>query len=381
MRLLTAGLEGFRNLAEAALEFSPTVNLFHGANGQGKTNLIEALCFPALGRSHRGARDEELIGFDQPRAQVSLVAADEEGRPLRLGYALERGGGRRMVLDGQPVARRVDLVGRLLVVVFDPPAVALASGAPELRRRFADQGLCAVSRAYLEDLQGYVRALRQKGQLLREMRRGGGWAGAGASTWRELAAWNRELARRAAPLCESRSAYARALAPAAAAAYGAIGGGTSSLEIGYKPGLEACRGGGFGKDLQAEILAEFDYIGEVEARRGRPLAGPHLDDFEILLAGVSLRKYGSQGELRSAAIALKLAQAEVIHSQKNVRPVLFFDDIFSELDPERARRLQQMCSAEHQLLIATARRDDVSGWRPEGLKVWRVRAGRIEAMA
>ena len=111
------------------------------------------------------------------------------------------------------------------------------------------------------------------------------------------------------------------------------------------------------------------------------MAGPHLDDFEILLAGISLRKYGSQGELRSAAIALKLAQAEVIHSQKNVRPVLFFDDIFSELDPERARRLQQMCSAEHQLLIATARRDDVSGWRPEGLKVWRVRAGRIEAMA
>ena len=354
MRLLEAALEDFRNFGAARLAFSPGVNVFLGGNGQGKSNLLEALNYVALGRSHRGARDEDLVRFGAAGAHLHLTTADETGSRITFECGIARGGERRLRLDGEPVERRADLVDR---------------------RRFADQGLSTLDRAYLEHLQAYHRALRQKASLLRDQR----WPG-GRPAGRvldELDAWNRELATHAAPLCAGRAAYASRLEPLAAAAYAELDPESPPLSVGYRPSLAACRAGPEEAELGREIRAEFDYIGEKEMRRGRPLAGPHLDDFEILLGGVSLRGFGSQGETRSAALALKLAHGELIFQQRHVRPVLFFDDVFSELDKGRARRLQEKCAAAHQLLIATARADDVAGWRPAELSAWMITAGRL----
>ena len=127
--------------------------------------------------------------------------------------------------------------------------------------------------------------------------------------------------------------------------------------------------------LEAEIFDEIDYIVGLEMQRGRPLKGPQLDDFEVSASGLDLRVYGSQGETRTAAISLILARSDVLFARRQVRPVLFFDDIFSELDRERTRRLQEMAARLHQVFIATARRDDVTGWRPAEMKVWQVVSG------
>jgi len=132
-------------------------------------------------------------------------------------------------------------------------------------------------------------------------------------------------------------------------------------------------------ELAGAIFDEFDYIMDTEIRRGRPLTGPQFDDFGIALEGVDLRTYGSQGQTRTAAIAMILARSDVLFGQRRMRPVLFFDDIFSELDRERTRRLQEMSSREHQVFIASARSDDITGWRPEGLRAWRVADGRFSA--
>ena len=118
-----------------------------------------------------------------------------------------------------------------------------------------------------------------------------------------------------------------------------------------------------------------------EMRRGRPRAGPQLDDFEVLLDGVDLRVYGSQGETRSAAIAMILARSDVLFEKRKTRPVLFFDDIFSELDRDRTHRLQELSSRDHQVFVATARRDDVAGWSPDEMKAWNVHEGGITEAA
>ena len=377
MRLREASLLDFRNLSEVQLSFSPGVNLLLGGNGQGKTNLLEALNYPALGRSYRGARDEELIRFGAAAAHLSLDAEIDGGRTVRFDVGLERDGGRRLRVDGEPVRRKADLVGLLATVVFDPQTVGLVRDGPEARRRFLDQGLSMVDPDYRAHLQSVQRALRQKGRLLRDARRG---FQAPDAAREELRAWNRELAAHAAPVCLARLRYAAELEPAAGEAYTGISGAQGRLSLAYRPQLEGFREGLGTEQLQREFLAEFDYIVGDEMRRGRCLAGPQLDDLEILLEGVVMRSFGSQGETRSAAVALKLAQGEVVRQRRHVHPILFFDDIFSELDGERSRRLQERTTERHQVFIATARNDDVAGWEPRGLRRWRVSAGGISEL-
>ena len=397
MKILSARWTGFRNLADQEVVFSPGVNLLLGQNGQGKTNVLEALNFLALGRSHRGARTEEMIRFGSDTLHVTLEVADEREAAHRFEFGLDRSGSRRFRLDGEVIGRRSELVGRLATVFFWPESVELVRGGPELRRRFADQGLAGLDGDYLRSLAAYQRALRQKSHLLRDLRRG---RRSLASAEQELVAWNRDLARHAVPLGCGRADWAATLAPWAAAGYDDLSGQAAALAFEYRPRLKPLTGlpgAASAADrsvrpaadhppaasdadkvhFQAEILAEFDYIGPEEARRGRPLTGLQFDDFDVRLGDRDLRVYGSQGETRTAAIALILAQSDVVYQRRRVRPVLFLDDIFSELDRERARRLQERCARDHQIFIASARADDVAGWSPQDRRQWRVEDGRL----
>lgn len=375
MRLLDARLSGFRNLAEARLDFSPGVNLFLGANGQGKSNLLEALNYPALGRSFRGAADRELVNFEAEAARLEIGAEDEEGVETRFACGLGRDGARRLELDGETLSGKRELVGRLTTVVYDPQTVELVRGGPVNRRRFLDSGLSVLDPDYFRHLQDYGRAWRQKMALLRDLR---GLRRVDPERRGDLEIWNREMARHAAPLLLARLGYLRELAMSATSLHRTFTGRETELELVYSQSVESGQKDPSKGDLMREISGFFDYILEDEIRRGRSLAGPHADDVIIRLDGRPLRTYGSQGETRSAAIALKLAQGDLVHQRRRVRPVLFFDDIFSELDKDRSRRLQDMTARDHQVFIATARPEDVEGWHPDRTRRWSVSAGRIE---
>jgi DNA replication and repair protein RecF len=380
LRIVSASVDGFRNLETADFTFSPRVNLVLGRNGEGKTNLLEALNWFALGRSHRGARSEELIGFDHDHLHVSLAVEEESGAVVQCEYGLNRAGGRRLRIDGEALRRASDLLGRLSTVFFNPDSIRLVRGGPERRRRFVDQGWAEIDPVFLGHLVSFQRSLKQKTGLLRDLRRG---LLNPAETRRELVAWNRELADHASAVCLGRRRYADLLTPLADTSHKELLDSDLELNFSYRPNFSAAAERFADgpetevskQDLQRDILAELDYIMESEIRRGRPLAGPQLDDFKVVLSGVDLRVYGSQGETRSAAIALILARSEVLFRQRRIRPVLFFDDIFSELDRERTRRLQEMAAHLHQVFIATARRDDIADWEPAGLKAWRVTGG------
>jgi DNA replication and repair protein RecF len=202
----------------------------------------------------------------------------------------------------------------------------------------------------------------------------------------ELEAWNEKLARLAAHVCLGRARYAVRLAPPATTAYNRLTNRAEDLELVYLPKLNSVaenldqreKNDWSIGDLEQEIQAEFAYIGQVEVRRGRPLTGPQLDDCEVRLARRDLRTYGSQGETRTAALSLILAQSEIVHEQRRVRPILFFDDIFSELDRKRAQKLREMTAEDHQVFIASAREDDVAGWQPQGLRKWEVAGGKMD---
>lgn len=380
MRIVSAAWNGFRNLESTELEFSPRVNLVLGRNGMGKTNLFEALNFLALGRSPTGGKTEEIINFAADDLHVKMVVEDEAGQEALFEFGLDRQGGRRFRIDGDLVTRRADLVGRLATVLFTPESIQLVRGGPLNRRRFVDQGQAEIDPLYLASLTAFQRTLKQKNGLLKEMRRGSVPRPVALD---ELKAWNRELASHAAVICQGRDQYARQISPHAAACHQELTNNKKSFEIVYSPGLECARRNLENKaskeDFSAEILAEFDYIIQDEIRRGRPLAGPQLDDFEVRLAGLDLRVFGSQGETRTAAVSIILARGETLFERRQIRPVLFFDDIFSELDRERTRRLQEMASRLHQVFIASARLDDVEGWRPTDRKAWRVTEGRFTA--
>lgn len=386
MRILSANISGFRNLKESSFTFSPRVNLVLGRNGEGKTNLLEALNYLALGRSHRGSRSEEMIAFAGDALHVALEVEEDSGSVLNCEFGLDREQGRRFRIDGALVQRRADLVGRLVTVFFNPDSISLVRGAPQLRRQFVDQGLAELDGLFLTHLTAFQRTLRQKTGLLRDLKLHRVEHG---QARRELSAWNRELADHAAAVYAGRAEYATLLNPFAGLNHKSLTDNELKLDFIYRPRLE-CVAKKLREDpekpllktdLEGEIFTEIDYIMDSEIRRGRPLAGPQLDDFEVTAGGVDLRVYGSQGETRTAAIAMILARSDVLYQKRKIRPVLFFDDIFSELDTDRAGRLQEMSSSRHQVFVATARAEDIAGWQPAELKTWNVQGGAFREAA
>jgi DNA replication and repair protein RecF len=366
----------YRNLSDVSLEFSPKINIFLGRNGQGKTNLLEALSYLAMGRSHRGAKDRELIRFGSDHLHLKVEGRDREGEDFTLEAALTTQGKKRIKIDGSTITRNAELVGRLSAVLFHPDEIALAKGGPEHRRRFLDLTLSVVASSYFQNLIGYRRALAQKNRLLKDRQ---------LVSERELEVWDAELVQYGTPVILLRRQLLSALEGACQRAYSALAPDGGRLKMELTPSFRPLQSLKDQDDESAFWRKEFlRALGEGRARERRlgfAQIGPHRDRLELRLSGRALRRFGSQGEMRSAAIALKLGQAALIFERTKKRPVVLLDDIFSELDQQRTRALQSLLHHEHQLFIATARLDDVVGMRDwEGLKVWLVRQGELEAV-
>ncbi len=371
MRVERVKLNNFRNLREMSVDVSPRINILLGRNGQGKTNFLEALSYLALGRSFRTSRDRELIQFHQDFSLVRIDGRDGQNEPFRLDVSLTREGKKKIRVDGTLIERHADLVGHLSVVRFDPDEVELAKGSPDHRRRFLDYTLSLCSSEYFRTLLEYRRAVAQKNRLLKSR---------SPVPDVELDVWDSELVRCGVPLLVARANTLAELEDHARDAY------TELAPDGGRLGLEISGTIPVGDPSDPNRTAE-SFAVALEGSRARErmmrhsLVGPHRDRLEVVLGGRSLRAYGSQGENRTASIALKLAQGELLYERTQERPVVVLDDIFSELDRVRTEALQHRLQREHQLFIATARIDHVlalDGW--EDLRVWVVREGELIAV-
>jgi DNA replication and repair protein RecF len=352
-------LRNHRNYAHLDISMEPGVNVFLGANGQGKTNLLEAVAMLALSASPRARRDVELVG---PVAAASRIEAEVEssGRRMELTITLNMEGERAhrtIEVDGAR-RRAVDLPGHFRVTLFWPDDLGLVKAGPEQRRRFLNQLLVQVEPGYARALSGLRRILEQRNSLLKRMAAGEEAAG-------ELEVWNSELVRVGSEVVAARAAAVREIAPDAARCHAEIGGG-ERLEVEYL---------GPPDDMAAAV---HNSVAE-DIRRGATSVGPHRDDVRVLLDGQDARSYSSQGQQRTAVVSLKLAEAELVARRTGERPVLLLDDVLSELDLARRGALLRHVGNGGQVVITSV---DVGPFPPDliaGASVWSVDAGRVMA--
>ena len=358
MRLSRLEVTDLRNIAHAVLEPSPELTVLCGANGQGKTNLLESIWLLTGGKSFRGAKDAELIRRETPFGvlEADFVAGDRE-QTLRLtvGSQGTQRPGRTARLNGVDRGRAASIAGTFTAVVFDPNHLSLVKGGPEGRRRFIDSALCQLYPGYLAALRRYSRVVAQKNALLKAYD-----ITPGADT--VLETFNESLIRYGGDVMARRAEYLRQLAPVAAANYRDISRGAEVLEICYQP---CCPLGSLADKLEAMKNAEL--------RAGFCLAGPHREDIEILIDGQPGRIYGSQGQQRSAVLSMKLAEASVAGEVLGEHPVMLLDDVLSELDEGRQAYLLTRIE-DKQTFVTTC--DSAAFARTNG-KLFLVEGGKV----
>ena len=355
MKIHTISFTDFRNLQDNTHELAGGLNILYGDNAQGKTNFLEAAYVCATGRSQRGAPDREMIRFGHKEAYAGVTTDDGS----RINVRLSRDGKKRAVINGAPVRRLGDLFGNLLTVVFSPEDLKLIKSGPGERRRFMDIELCQINRAYYLELQQYYRALRQRNNLLRDLRR----RGAAAET---LPVWDRQLAEYGRRIYNSRAAFLELLNPIASEIHSRITAQKETLSIRYAPNAQP--------SALEEMLTKNR---EKDIAQGSTSVGIHRDDLIFSINGADCRSYGSQGQQRTASLSAKLAEVRFIRKHKRHDPVLLLDDVLSELDGDRQRFL--LDSIEHiQILMTCTGVEDILRSPPEGAKIMRVTNGMIK---
>ncbi len=408
MRLTHLSLTGFRNYTRLELDLPPGLTVLQGANAQGKTNLLEAIHLLATGRSPRTAAERELINWlalESPLPYARLAGevtrtpqlaavpgqapASGLSEQLELVLMLVRNGTnsngvsvRKQVRINGAARRALDLIGRLRVVLFLPEDVSLVAGAPAERRRYLDIALCQIDPVYCRALAEYAKGLAQRNALLKRLRDEGGDA-------RQLDFWDGVMAQNGATLLRRRAQAIATLARLAAERHRALTQGAERLKLTYLPSPDPQRlfSGQRPADETGEAYAEMA-AGEIAERlkaqlrttrprdiaSGTSLLGPHRDDMGFSVAGRDLRLYGSRGQQRTAALALKLAEVQMMRAETGDSPLLLLDDVMSELDATRRHALLETLGEVDQALVTTT---DWSDFSPEML----AHAHRLEVTA
>lgn len=326
-RIVSLSLRDFRNFERLEMEFPSDGLAVVGDNGQGKTNLLEAAYYLSLLRSVRGARDADVVRFDADGFFIEASVCAPDAHAISIGF--ERAGRRKRVRrDGAVVDRLSDALGTLPAVMFSPTDVELVSGAPSARRRFFDIMLALSSRGYLQALQRYRAALERRNGALRDAARTGAHAGAAA-----VDVWEPPLAEHGATLIRARRAWVKQMAGRFAERCAAVGE-RGEIELRYEtnvnPNAESV------EQMLADALAARR---PSDVRYGLTHVGPHRDDLRLSLDGRELREFGSAGQQRTAAFALRTLEAETLRDARGASPVFLLDDPFAELDAGRAARV------------------------------------------
>ena len=353
MRVRRVELEGFRSYERAALDLAPGVTVLVGPNGQGKTNVVEALHRVATGTSHRVAGDGPLVRDGDDEALVHVHLTSDEGRERRVDLRLGPGGTRAKV-DGDTVRRAADAVGVLRVVLFAPEDLGLVRGDPSERRRWLDAVLGQRRAVYAATLAEYERTLRQRNALLRDLR------GRSATSDESLAAWTQQLVVHGAPLVAARLAAVAALRDPVATAHRDLTGSDVPVALSHRSDVDLPDADTDPDvaDVAERLTAALAAVADEELRRGQTLIGPHRDDVLIELDGRPARTTASQGEAWSVALALRVGSADLL-AQAGDRPVLLLDDVFSELDETRRARVAALCAGFDQVVVTAAVDADV----------------------
>lgn len=369
-------LADFRSYPSAEVALDAGVTTFVGANGQGKTNLVEAVEFLSTLSSHRVAADLPLVraGCEQATVRARVQASPEDDRTLLLEVDILARGSNRARINRSPLRRARELIGTLRTVVFSPEDLAIVKGEPAQRRDWVDSVVVSRWPRLAGVKADYDRVLRQRTTLLKSLSgRGRTVAVPGSEAASTLDVWNDHLARLGAELMSARLQTVADLADPVAAAYRSIAPTNNLASASYRSAIEVADGPSR-EDLVERLLTQMEQRRGDELQRGVSLVGPHRDDLDLLLGELPVKGYASHGESWSMALGLRLASVGLLLSE-DVVPVLVLDDVFAELDATRRARLADLIGGVHQVLVTAAVAEDIpatlSGQR------YQVQAGEV----
>ena len=368
MYLTHLALTDFRSYPSVDIALRPGVTIFSGPNGEGKTNLVEAVAYVATLASHRVAHDAPLIRQGAERAIIRASVHDAT-RDALVEVELNPGRANRVRLNRAPLTKPREVLGVLRTVLFAPEDLALVKGDPGERRRFLDDLLVAMAPRYAAVRADYDRVLRQRTALLKSAGPKGGAKGNRQSreaVMSTLDVWDSHLARAGAELLVAREHLVGALRPHVGRAYTAVAGDHGLAAIEYKRSFESpatppADGAGHAERVKAAdeaLLAALAEVRDSELDRGVCLAGPHRDELDLAVRGLPARGYASHGESWSLALALRLASFDLLRDGRE-DPVLILDDVFAELDAGRRDRLAALVADAEQVLVTAAVPADV----------------------
>ena len=367
VRLLSIQLQQFRNYESLSASFGPGVNFLIGRNAQGKTNLLEAIFCLALTKSHRTHVDSQLIQWEKPWANIQADIDKKYGR-CNLGITwLPKG--KKTKINGLDQRKISDFVGMCNVVLFAPEDLELVKGAPAMRRRFLDMELGQIQPAYLHALSRYHSVLTQRNQLLKQWTSHGMISKEQLST--QLDVWDAQLIQYGIEVMQRRQKFVMQLTEWAKKIHQGITNGLETLAIQYESAVP-----GMAPDQwEKTLIAQRDR----ELRQGTTLSGPHRDDLTFQVNGQSVQLFGSQGQQRTTALSLKLAEMELIHQEIGEYPIVLLDDVLSELDPFRQTQLLETVQKHAQVFITTTSIEGVGIQKMNEPRLFDVTDGQIVA--
>ncbi|MGM9986878.1 MAG: DNA replication/repair protein RecF [Bacillaceae bacterium] len=356
MYIKELNLKNYRNYEGATLSFENKVNVIIGENAQGKTNLMESMFVLALAKSYRTSNDKELIRFESEYAKIEGEIIKRNQR-VNLQLVVSNKG-KKAKINGLEQQRLSQYVGAMNVVMFAPEDLNLVKGSPQVRRKFIDMEIGQISPIYLYNLNAYQKLLIQRNHYLKTVQ----------LTKKKdealLDIFTMQLCEEAAKVCKKRFEFIQLLQQWAQPIHTGITRGIETLKIAYKPSVDVS------EDMELSKIKEvyyesFNKVREREIQRGSTLIGPHRDDFVLYVNGKNVQTFGSQGQQRTAALSVKLAEIELIKSEVGEYPILLLDDVLSELDDYRQSHLLSTIQDKVQTFVTTT---SVEGIEHETLK-------------
>lgn len=349
-------LKDFRNYQQLQLSLGDGLSVFWGGNAQGKTNLLEAVHVCCLGKSHRTVQSAEMVSYGKENAQIGLRVKRHDG-PRHIQVMLQANKHKRISVSGVPIRRMSELMGHVQCVLFAPEDLQLIKGGPSLRRKYMDTALCQMSPAYFSSLMQYNAALSQRNALLKK----------GIEEEAVYDAYEQTMAHVGAKVLWHRQQFCIEIEPMAARLYSDIANG-EPMRVMYRSQVPQ----GTEQEIEKALTEALKNARPADKRRYITGVGPHRDDLQIVIRDKEARSYASQGQQRTAVLALKLAEVARMQARSGHRPVLMLDDVLSELDLKRQQALTE--HVEGQVLLTTATKP------PEHLKaakIFKVEQGKL----
>ncbi|MGN0299248.1 MAG: DNA replication/repair protein RecF [Lachnospiraceae bacterium] len=355
MRIQSIDLQNFRNYETLSLRFSPGINIFFGDNAQGKTNILESIYLCGTSHSHRGSKDREMIAFQAEESHAKMLLQRRE-MEHRIDVHLKRNRTKGIACDGIPLRRASELFGMINIVFFSPEDLQLVKNGPAERRKFIDSELCQLDKIYFSNLLNYNKVLNQRNILLKENR---------MDMLSMLSVWDEQFIRYGKEVIERREKFIKQLNPLVSEIHSRLSGDKERLSICYEPNVSA-----------SELERQLFQSKERDFRHKTTMTGPHRDDIIIMIDGIDIRKYGSQGQQRTAALSMKMAEIELVREYVKDTPVLLLDDVLSELDSKRQMQLLNSIKGIQTMITCTGL-DDFVNHRFHVDKVFQVVKGTV----